>query len=325
MDMIEVHKDARKKSVVFFNDFLYEYKPDRKRVYAFVEGRDDPSFYRSVFLAELPQDWECRLIRPGGKKRVMEVFDLFDWDRFPRQAICFFIDRDLADVLPEDLPEEPNVYITDDYAIENHLVCADMMKRILEEDKGVSGLRSEEEEQLGQIYCDNYSFFIDGMASVMAQVVIIRRAEAAGVNIRARLDKVRPMRFFTFNGGRMAYAAGFDDPFTRACETADAVGASRSSKEDVERVAQEFRDLGGPKRFTRGKYLIQFLVACCEELRIMIPSLCARFTTPPGSPGIISSGTATVLLGPRCRCPQSLKSFIHDNYLNYIGGWSAAA
>jgi len=87
MDMLEILAEARESSNVVYNDFLLFYKAGQQTVYGFVEGKDDPSFYQGFIEAILPDDWSCKLIQAGNKKKVLEVYSQMDWSRFPRNAI----------------------------------------------------------------------------------------------------------------------------------------------------------------------------------------------------------------------------------------------
>lgn len=322
MDMIDVHKDALAKSIVAFGEFLHYYKPDKKLVYAFVEGREDPSFYRGVIDSVLPGEWSCKFFRPGNKKKVLEVYSYMDWHRFPRQAICFFVDRDLSAFLNDPVVTGSNLYITDNYSVENDMACTVMFRRMLEEVCGVTGLRAEDDEVLGKQFDENLAFFKEGMVSVMAQIIIQRRAE--GANIIARLDKVKPRRFFTYSNGKMDFAMSYSQAYDRAKAAAEAMEIVPAPQTDVESVEAEFRAREGPDRFIRGKYMVQFLTDCTNEIRNAIPSIIPRITTVPGSNGVVAPGTAMVVLGPRCRCPESLKNFLDDNYATYIRSRAAA-
>jgi len=196
MDMLEILAEASESSNVAYNDFLLFYKTGRSMVYGFVEGKDDPSFYRGFIEAALPERWGCKLIKAGNKKRVLEVYSGMDWTRFPRNAVCFFVDRDLSEFLEGEIPTSKNVFISDGYSIENDIVTAHTLKRVLDEEQCVGGLEVSEEQLLERMFEDNLSNFKESMACVMAQILILRRAEAKGDNLVARLDNFKAKEFF---------------------------------------------------------------------------------------------------------------------------------
>src|SRR4028119_693686 len=98
-DMLEVHSEALENTDVAYHIFLSRYKKDAQCVYGFVEGKDDPSFYECLIEPQLPEKWSIKLIPSGNKNKVLKSFHSFNWINFPKNRICFFIDRDLQDFL----------------------------------------------------------------------------------------------------------------------------------------------------------------------------------------------------------------------------------
>ena len=318
MDMLEILAEASKSSNVAYNDFLLYYKHGKPMVFGFVEGKQDPSFYRGFLDAVLPDGWECKLFRPGNKKRVLEVFEGMDWNRFPRAAVCFFVDRDLSTFLGGETYQGSNLYVSDNYSIENDLVNVRTLERIIEEVHGITGLAPDEITRLRALFHDNLARFIEAMACVMAQIVILRRKEAKGDNLVARLDKIKPHQFFEFVNGVLTLKAEFTDAEKRASHVYEAVGAPPATPEEGAAAESEFRTADGPARFTRGKYILRFFVDCATAMRTAIPSLFPRFVEPPGKTGGLGYEDAMKIVGPRARCPNSLKQFLERNHLAHI-------
>ena len=320
MDMLEVLAEASQSSNVAYNDFLLYYKNGKPMVFGFVEGKQDPSYYRSFLDAALPDGWECKLFRPGNKKRVLEVFEGMDWNRFPKAAVCFFVDRDLSMFLGGETHEGSNLYVSDNYSIENDLVNVRTLERIMEEVQGVTGLTPEEVTKLRALFHDNLSRFIEALACVMAQIIILRRMEAKGDNLIARLDKIKPHQFFEFVDGNLVLKAEFSSPDKRSAHVYEAVGAPAATSEESTAAEIEFRAIDGPAKFTRGKFLLRFFVDCAEAMRTSIPTLFPRFDVAPGASGGIGYSDGIKIIGPRARCPASLKRFLETNFIAHIRG-----
>jgi hypothetical protein len=318
MDMLEVHAEASQSSNVAYNDFLTYYKHGKPMVFGFVEGKQDPSYYRSFVEAVLPEGWECKLFQSGNKKRVLEVFEGMDWNRFHRASVCFFVDRDLSTFLGGETHEGSNLYVSDNYSIENDLVNVRTLERIMEEVKGVSGLSPVETEKLRALFHSNLACFIEALACVMAQIVILRRNEAKGDNLIARLDKIKPHQFFEFVDGALVLKAEFSSPESRSAHVYEAVIAPAATHEESAMVEAGFRAEDGPAKFTRGKYLLRFFIDCSEALRTAIPALFPRFNVAPGTPGGLGYSDGVKIVGPRCRCPKSLRDFLERNFLAHI-------
>lgn len=55
--------------------FYSEYKSNSTIFYGFVEGKDDPSYYRSIINSYLPEQCSIILYPCDGKKNVRYIFD----------------------------------------------------------------------------------------------------------------------------------------------------------------------------------------------------------------------------------------------------------
>ena len=122
MDMLNTHADALRAPTTHYHDFLLRYNAHAKVVYGFVEGRQDPCYYRGFIEYSLPDDWTVELWPVGRKAAVYQLHAFMDWTRYPKKRICFFVDRDFDDLLLEKRINDLNIYVTDDYSIENSVV-----------------------------------------------------------------------------------------------------------------------------------------------------------------------------------------------------------
>jgi hypothetical protein len=69
MSMLSIHKDAIESHRSLFHEFLSQYNKTEKRIYGFVEGKEDPSFYRGAIEHYIPEDWDIDLRHAGNKIR----------------------------------------------------------------------------------------------------------------------------------------------------------------------------------------------------------------------------------------------------------------
>lgn len=312
MDMLEIHEVARGSSIVTYHDFLYYYKPREQIVYGFVEGKDDPSFYRGLIENNLPDGWNVKLIRSGSKDNVFEVFNKIDWSRFPKRRICFFVDRDLSEFLGETLSGE-NIYVTDNYSIENEVVTFHIMERFLEEIFNVIDLNPTELDLVRNMFETNLKVFREAMAPVMVQILLWRRA-----NVKVILNKIEPKEFFVFKQGRIELNPRFASPDDRIQHAASCIGALRATDEEIAATDVEFRSKEGLKKYIRGKYILWFFVQCGKEIHKAIPSLCPRYKVAPKTRIGLGVGNAIVVTANWVRCPISLKLFLDINFVAYI-------
>ena len=160
--------------VASYHEFLARYSRRSKVVYGFVEGKEDPCFYRGLIELLLPGDWEVELWPAGNKDQVYHVHSGIDWRRFRKTRVCFFVDRDLSDMIPEKLPADRNIYVTSGYSIENDLVKKAICKRLLAELYGFAHADHGELEAVGVIFEKTRSF-LRRLIPVMAWIVHWRR------------------------------------------------------------------------------------------------------------------------------------------------------
>ncbi len=325
MSMLEIHQDALTSNNVPYNDFLLFYRMGRKMVYGFVEGKTDPSFYRNFLESVLPDGWECKLIPAGSKDKVLALYAAMDWKRFPKKGICFFVDRDLSEFLGGEKYQGDNLFVSDTYSIENELLTEHTLERTLDEVCGVGALQPSELQKLKDLFSTNLALFKEALACVMAQIILWRRAQQKGDNLIARLDSVKVKTFFEFSSGAIALKPCFSLDASRIQHAADAVNAPIASADDLKTVELEFRKKAGIEKFVRGKYLISFFIECTEALRLAIPVLFRRHTAPPGKTACVGEGNAMMIIGPRARCPVSLRAFLERNYVEHIRQAGAAA
>ncbi len=323
--MIEVHQDALASSNVPYNDFLLFYRMGKKMVYGFVEGKDDPSFYRTFLENVLPDGWECKLIQAGNKDKVLNLFTAMDWNRFPRKAICFFVDRDLSEFLGGEKYQGENLFVSDSYSIENELLNEHTLERTLDEVCSVGMLQPGELQKLKDLFRSNLTHFKESLACVMAQIILWRRAQKKGDNLIARLDSIKVKAFFEFSSGVIAVKPVFALDASRVQTAAEAVKAPLAPPAELQAAELEFCNKAGIEKFVRGKYLISFFLECTEALRLAIPTLFKRHAEPPGKTAGVGEGNAMMIIGPRARCPASLRSFLERNYVEHIKKASAAA
>jgi hypothetical protein len=91
--MLEVHNQALEDVDESYHDFLLIYRKYARCVYGFVEGKDDPVFYRCSIENQLPEGWSIKLMPTGSKQKVLRSFQSFNWIDFSKKRVCFFIGK----------------------------------------------------------------------------------------------------------------------------------------------------------------------------------------------------------------------------------------
>lgn len=306
--MLKTHADALVSSNVGFHEFLLVFRRESKEVYGFVEGKDDPCFYQTVIEHRIPSGWCVKLIPCRSKNNVLGVFTLFDWTRFERGRVCFFVDRDLSE-LTGGTQSDPSLYVTDDYSIENAMVNRNSMVRVLQEVMGVVAASDQELEFIGNEFDRLLADYCALWREPMAQIVDWRSRRVA-----ANLNNFSPKQCFDLTSGPLTVVT----KSSVVDALSSAVGASRGAQLDVQRCADMIDAQGGISHFVRGKYLLWFFVSFVRLVHEYVFLYCKAHTKPPRERFGLSEANVVAVLGPRARAPASLVAFLSANYEKYI-------
>ena len=310
--MLQLHAAALQSTSTAYHEFLLKYKPNEAIVYGFVEGKEDPMFYRGLIEQALPQGWEVELIPAGNRDSVLKSHSEFDWNRYPSKRICFFVDRDLTDFLGANSNPIDNLYITDGYSIENEALTFGTYKRILQEVFNITTLTQQDVEKLKQLFDSNIKVFLDALAPVMAEIVSAQRS-----GLRPTLDDIEVKALFDFVNGRAQIKAAYATADSRAAFAAQCVGLPASPPLSRSSIEAEFLRLPRAESFVRGKYAIWFLVESSSKAHQSIGSIISTYSISPKMKVSIGQKNAMVLLAPRLRCPETLRKFLAATFVSF--------
>ena len=312
MSMLHVHSEARDSGNARYHGFLTEYSATAAMVYGFVEGRQDPCYYRGLIDHSLPPAWRVRLWPAGGKDVVYQTYRLFDWKRFPKRRVCFFVDRDFQDLVPEEHPEDINVYITNDYSIENSLVDTQTCHRTLVEVCGFANARQDELDAVVGQFEAQYEIFLRAMIPVTAWLLTAKRLRQT-----VYPNNVEMNRLFSVVDGQLE-----SNPNPRNCATLVEYlqmrcGMHSDDIDPAEAAGELGRDLLY-RRFVRGKYALWFLVEFCLSIRRSAAKFFSSCDAPPKMHVALGDANAMVLLGSRGRIPETLRVFLRSTLGQYV-------
>lgn len=311
--MLEIHQEAREASIVVYNDFLRSYKANMQVVYGFVEGKDDLSFYQGPIEQLLPSNWRLELIEARSRAQVLDLLDYVDWSLYARKRICYFVDRDLSDFQVGEAPSAENLYITDGYSIENDVVDFGTMARVLREVFNITRMTEAELLRIRELYESNLAVFQQAMTPVMAQILLWKRDGET-----PNLDNVQPKAFFEITEGRLTLKQEFASSASRITDAAERAKARPSTLDQISLAEAEFRSKQGPTRLIRGKYVLWLFTECAQQFHRCVAVFCAKHRNPPKLRVSIGAENAMVFVGPRARCPVTLRQFIERNYVEYV-------
>lgn len=288
------------------HEFLLKFRGTTSFCYGFVEGKSDLGFYRTHIEPLLPMGKHLVAIRCKGKKPLLRSLAKFDWGRYPRASIAFFVDRDLSPVVDDIAVVDDNLFVTFGYSVENYCTNPPCFLRVAEELLGLEGLTANEQDLLVHIVEENLALFRTVLEPIMGQILLWRRS---GTEIN--LNNAKPWRWFSFAGATAELKAEYADPEKRVHLFASELGVMPDSAGAVAKAAAELQAHGETFPFIRGKYELQFFGQCIDKIHEHLPSLVPRYASSPTRHISLLSGTACgIHIPPRSRCPDDLRAFV---------------
>lgn len=306
MTMLEIHKQALSGEQTLYHEFLSRYKGAAKCVYGFVEGMEDPSFYRGAIQNYLGQDWIVEMWLVGNKEKVIRLYKTLDWRRFKREKVLFFIDQDLSPFLGETLPKADNVYVTDKYSIENDIVGRHTCDRVLTEVCNLNVVPKNEMSQILDLFDDQLTTFQENMVPVMVQIISWKRCK-----LRPNLDNIEMKHMFQVKAGKLGVnptpkgLPNWREYIHNRC------GIKLATDPGMDDIEAEFRASDGPRKFIRGKYQLWFMVEFVLSVRNDVSSFSASVQSAPKMHVSLSIPNAIIIIGPRAQIPESLDLFLN--------------
>jgi len=312
VDMISLHQEALESENSVYHIFLLEYKNAERSVYGFVEGKDDPSFYKGKIDSSLPDGWKAILIGAGNKRKVYDIYKCFDWNRFHKERVAFFVDRDLDDFLSNDFPADNNIYVTDCYSIENSVINAHTLRRVLQEVYGIPSIPSCVLDTLEAQFEEAKRNFVEWTIPIMAQILLWRRKK-----VPADANSFKFSQFLQWNIGILKQRNDLSTSQNRLNAIWEDAGLTPDNAIEITSAAHEVRQNSSPECICRGKYLIWLFVTFCQHVKDVFCDIFPEEHTRLKERIPIGQNNAMVVIGPRAECPKSLSVFIERNYCTF--------
>lgn len=262
---VNYFKDILQKKPETYISFLKEYSPDKKNVYGFVEGKDDPVFYKTFIDNMLPTQWQVILYPTGNKNNVLKIHDAINWNEYSKHQINFFIDRDHSKIVPERINIDDNIYITDSYSIENSIVNEYICERTLREICGFSNISATEFQPVLELFKDQLDLFYTLLIPLTATIIRWRQLKKIKYpKISMNLNNLSLSNIYSFQKGKLKQINYFDENllinyFHSSCNV------TYFDDFNIENLKQYLQK---DKRYEliRGKYLLWFLVGFCISI-----------------------------------------------------------
>src|SRR2546421_3657130 len=249
MQYIEGMRQERESAATAYFEFVRDAPKHPNDIYAFLEGREDRSFYMNFLqrFATGPKGIHTYLC--GGKRQVYGAREKVI-NGVRQGTVLFFVDKDLSDFLNEEECEQAtDIYTTDYYSTENYLVSEDMLFRIWTElfhfGKGI-------QLEFGKVHREKFhaelTHFYEYTRPIMAWIVFLRRRR-----LRPLVNNISFTKFFDWNTDfTLVQSKEWRDNGLKHLEKVCDVQTPDSLALEADSVIQELSILA-PKAYIRGK------------------------------------------------------------------------
>lgn len=308
MNMLEKHKAARQKINVYIHNIRTEYKGEDNKIFIVCEGREDLGYYGQVIKRKY-SNIKIRKQYVGGREAVLKTYNAFDWSRYKKNRILFFIDCDFSYWKGEKQFIDTNVYITEQYSFENDAVNEEMFLEILEDCYGFANAQEAELEEIKRTYSKLWEKFYENSMYIMASVFVSnyvnreRYAKKISINKMIKIEdeniwvksiKGQPVKEYLYENLQL----------TKEHESA------------ILKIKKQFED-DRQHYFVRGKWALGFMVKTLEYImnnaEYYAPSLYQNSQSKPNRACQLTNNGTMILIAPRMKPVRSLEKFLEAN------------
>lgn len=312
MNIIQKHEKALSKPNVAYHNFLKRYKKGETAVYIFCEGEEDIGYYAHAIQQCFP---DLPIIKAfvGGKDNVIALSRCFDWARFSKNQVLFFVDRDMSYWLNSyrDLPD--NIYVTDEYSFENDFVKEKHFIAFLEELCGFVNATEEELEGIRAFYLEKWKIFVSNSKYVMAALTI--SLKYTNEHLAKNFEHKKVIKIIR----EKVWVEEYDGrPLNDYVDEIFRIDSAY--KGEIHSLIERFEE-EPEKYFVRGKWALSFLVKMLnhvvQEGKHYAPSLYLGGMPRPKCLWSMEEVHATALLCTRITVVESLHNFCDTHILQY--------
>ena len=231
----------------------YSKSHTEKNIFIIVEGKNDITFYGMKAENYKQQDSRIQVIPAGNRKKVVDAYRKLDWHTFSKSRILFIIDRDLSDYTKEDTPTDDNIYVTDNYAIENDVCTPVTYIRVLKYLAQLNDIDDADETELLTFYNRSEEQFFNIIVPIMALILYWKLN-----GIDANYANVNFNNIFHFENNNLTLHPTFNNYEDVIKFVCDKSRVTYEPSIDLNYYESILRNGYQPIHFIRGKYLSCF-------------------------------------------------------------------
>lgn len=314
VDSLRLERSGR---TVPLSRFYSDFKKDSSKVcYGFVEGKDDPSYYRTIIKQKIDSDCFIILYPSCGKEIVKYVYEEIRKRNYPIEKIVYFMDRDLSCIINDtNIINDPYVYITDNYSIENDILNEDTLESVLQDILGFCATPTDELSTIKKLYNQQLNDFDNRMLPIMANIIVWKKK-----NIKpANYNQLKIKNIFNVKNGILTQI-GTEDDIIRKLYKDSQVDYSIYNKSEMETVISEVKKKSLVHQIVRGKYFATFFILFCNSIHNDFSTMGINKTNKGRT---LNDNDIMETIAPRARVPQSLEIFIKNTIVQYFNNVAA--
>lgn len=312
MQILQELEKSLKSDAPSYMEFLYRYNPKKKQVFAFYEGDEDSSFYHRILESALAIGYELEEIVAGCKNNVLKLHREFDWSSYNYKQIAFFVDRDLSYWLDDSTQYGENVFVTDEYSVENYVATPKGFRAWLIHFEGFARAKKKEIDFIVSEYECNIAKFEKEMMPIMAQAIVAKRNDDTISLNDFKLSK--NVCLLCIQNGHISF---------KICEDERIFSKWKLSSANQDEITTQVERFTAEKDHysVRGKWILCFMAEFGEYLRlnsnIFAPSLGYSGKASPTC--AVPTSQCLSVLAPYCNTSISkrLELFLKSTYLSY--------
>jgi hypothetical protein len=304
---LDMLKAAPKSPKAKLNVFLLSFDPKAKNIGIFLEGRDDPSFFR-VHIKKIAEEanLDVTITVLGGKKDVLYAWRYLE-ERFPdNPRLMFFVDKDHDDLIgaTEGTTTQGSLFVTTHYSIENFLVSEEAIAVILTDTWGLDSSSGAIEAA-----CQNFTKFQQAYRiAFLPWMAWLLAARRSGTNAQSNNIK---FPIFSVNANYEPILKWKPDMLTHLVRVCCEVNDTLPDAAAMALATSELETLP-TKVWLRGKQELWCLLAFLNRLEheVRNDEELKRLKKCPKIRSQINPDNAVEWLAPRLRCPKELNDYL---------------
>jgi hypothetical protein len=298
--------------------FLQQYKFKDTTIHLFYEGVEDSVFYNTYIQNLIDSNHSTQVYICDGKNNVLQNYNDINWNKYNKNRVLFFIDKDLEDIQSKNIITDENIFRTKYYSIESYLVCSEVLERFLKETCNlqdqplINNLKAKFNDELVR--------FHKKLLTLSCWIVFCR-----GNNLILNLNDIKITDFIKLDADLTVikqipntYISMYDYVCNRIrlCHLVPYV--------EILRLCKTLPNTYGYKSFVRGKYELVFLYLFCKKVvdNVLPPINKGIAGLNKANPGnimrkckifSITEDNIFDVLAPKVKIPDELKYFLVHN------------